>query len=132
MNIKKKILLAEDELILIKTYKLAFEDAGYEVKVVEKIDDTLATAKREKPNLIVLDLVFYNEHGQLSKEPGFNTLTSLMADKETKDIPVVIFTNLSESEEDKNKALELGAKEYITKIDAVPKDVVRRVEKWIK
>jgi len=129
---KKKILLVEDELILIKTYKLAFEQAGYEVKLAEKAEGALPIAKREKPNLIVLDLVFYNELGQLSKEPGFNALTSLVSDRETKDIPIVIFTNLSESEEDKNKAMALGAKEYITKIDAVPKDVVREVEKWIK
>ncbi|PIP17089.1 MAG: hypothetical protein COX44_01875 [Candidatus Portnoybacteria bacterium CG23_combo_of_CG06-09_8_20_14_all_37_13] len=132
MNIKKKILLVEDELILAKTYKLAFEQAGYEVKLVEKADEALTVAKREKPNLIVLDLVFYNEHGQLSKEPGFNALSSLMANRETKNIPVVIFTNLSESDDDQNKALAFGAKEYIAKIDAVPKDVVRKVEKWIR
>jgi len=127
---KKKIVLIEDELILIKTYKLAFEEAGYEVKVVEKAEKALKTVQIEKPNLIVLDLVFYNSHGQLSKEVGLTVLTTLHNHPETKDIPVIIFTNLSEN--DKDRAIKLGAKAYITKLDATPKDVIREVEKWIK
>ncbi|MFH1392149.1 MAG: response regulator [bacterium] len=127
---KKKVLLVEDELILTKTYKLAFEQAGYDVIIIEKAEMALKTAQREKPNLIVLDLVFYNSHGQLSKEPGFTALTALKKNTETKDIPVVIFTNLSEN--DRNRAIALGAQDYITKLEAVPKEVVHNVEKFIK
>lgn len=130
MNQKKKILFVEDEPILIKTYRLAFEQAGYDVKIIEKAEQALEAAKLEKPNLIVLDLVFYNSHGQLSKEPGFSALTSLHTNKETKEMPIVVFTNLSE--DDKDKAMTLGAKGYISKIDAVPKYVVQEMEKWVK
>lgn len=127
---KKKILLIEDELILIKTYKLALEEAGYEVRIVEKAEDALKTAQHEKPNLIVLDLVFYNSHGQLSKQVGLSVLADLHKHPATKHIPIVIFTNLSEN--DKERAMKLGAKAYITKLNATPKDVVREVEKWTR
>lgn len=126
----KKILLVEDEKNLIDIYELAFRKAGFQVAIINRPEKVVETVKAEKPNLIILDMVFYKKNGELSKELGFQALRNLQAHEETKKIPIIVFTNLSA--DDRASALELGAKEYITKAEAVPMEVVNRIKAWIK
>lgn len=126
----KKILLVEDEKTLINIYKLALTQAGYNLVIIERPDEAHETALKEKPDLILLDMVFYKPDGQLSKEPGFQALEKLQARPGTKGIPIIAFTNLSA--EDSDKAIQMGAKAYITKAEAVPREVIKEIERWIK
>ena len=83
----------------------------------------LKLARSKKPDLILLDLV-------LPKVHGFEVLKELKSDLGTKDIPIIVLTNL-EAIEDVNKAIELGAKTYLVKTQYNLEEVVEKVKKAI-
>jgi DNA-binding response OmpR family regulator len=116
----KTILFIEDEPNLQKTVGRFLEDEGYEVKSALDGELGLKIAKEFKPALILLDLI-------LPKKDGFETLKELKADPETKDIPVIILTNL-ETSDDVEKALSLGATNYLIKANYELSEVVKKIE----
>lgn len=83
----------------------------------------LRLAQTENPDLILLDLI-------LPKMDGFEVLSHLKEDQKTKEIPVIILTNL-ENMENINKALELGATTYLVKTQYQLEDIISKVEKAI-
>ncbi|NLY39989.1 MAG: response regulator [Firmicutes bacterium] len=103
----KKVLLVEDEQNIILGVRTCLDAAGYEVAVVENGEDALNFIAKEKPDLILLDLL-------LPKVDGFEVLKALRGDAATRDIPVVVLTARVE-EEDRQRALEAGANAYMTK-----------------
>jgi len=117
----KKILFVEDESALQKTFGDVLVQEGY--KVVSALDGEmgLKMAKTEKPNLILLDLI-------LPKMHGFEVLKELKEDETTKDIPIIVLTNL-ESMGDVEKALELGATTYLVKASYTLEEVVTKIKK---
>ncbi len=116
----QKILLVEDEPTLQKTLSLALNQEGYEVKNALDGEIGLKTAKEEKPDLILLDLI-------LPKMDGFEVLNELKKDSTTKDIPIIVLTNL-ESAQDIEKALSLGATTYLVKANYDLNDVIEKVK----
>lgn len=123
-KIMQTILIVEDEPTLQKALSIALEREGYEVKSALEGDAGLNLAKESKPNLILLDLI-------LPKIDGFEILAELKKDESTKEIPVIILTNL-ESSQDIEKALVLGAKTYLVKANYDLKDVIQKVKENIK
>jgi len=119
----EKILFIEDEAALQKTFGDVLSAEGFQV--VSAIDGEigLRLAESEKPNLIILDLI-------LPKLHGLEVLKGLKENKETKNIPVIILTNLGDME-NIEKALELGATTYMVKSDYTLDDVVEKVKKAI-
>jgi len=117
----KKILFIEDESALQKTFGEILKQEGYEMISALDGETGLRLAKSEKPNLILLDLI-------LPKIHGFDVLKKLKGDKETKDIPVIVLTNL-EKIEDVDKALELGATTYLIKAQYSLEEVVEKIKK---
>ena len=117
----KKILFIEDEAALQKTLSDVLEQEGY--KVVGALDGETGfnLAKTENPELILLDLV-------LPKKHGFEVLKMLKSDEATKDIPIIVLTNL-ESMGDIEKALELGATTYLVKASYTLEEVVSKIKK---
>lgn len=117
----KKILFVEDESALQKTFSDFLKQEGYDV--VSAMDGAagLEKARAEKPDLILLDLV-------LPKMHGFEVLQSLKEDAATKDIPIIVLTNL-ESMGDVEKALELGATTYLVKASYSLEEVVKKIKK---
>ena len=81
----------------------------------------LGLAKVKKPDLILLDLI-------LPKTSGFEVLRKLKEDDATKDIPVIVLTNL-ESIEDIEKALSLGTTTYLVKANYSLEEVLEKVKK---
>lgn len=118
------ILIVEDEPTLQKALSVALEREGYEIKSALEGELGLNLAKEVKPNLILLDLI-------LPKMDGFEILEALKKDEATKEIPVIILTNL-ESSQDIEKALVLGAKTYLVKANYDLKDVIQKVKENIK
>ena len=120
----KKILFIEDEEALQRTLGDILQREKYQV--VKALDGEIGVrlAKSEKPDLILLDLV-------LPKMHGFEVLKALKGDEETKDIPVLIMTNL-EKPEDVEKALDLGATTYLVKTRHGLEDVIEKVKKVLK
>jgi len=117
----KKILFIEDEYTLQKTFGEILKPEGYEVIPALDGEMGLRLAKNKKPDLILLDLI-------LPKVNGFEVLKKLKAEVETKDIPVIVLTNL-EGIGDIDKAIELGATTYLIKADYSLEEVVEKIKK---
>jgi len=120
----KKILFIEDEETLQRTFGDILQREKYEVVKALDGEIGLRLAKSEKPDLIILDLV-------LPKMHGFEVLKALKKNKETKDIPVLILTNL-ERPKDVEQALDLGATTYLVKTNYALEDVIDKVKKVLK
>lgn len=116
----KKILFIEDESALQKTFETAFKKEGFEMISALDGETGLKLAEKEKPDLILLDLI-------LPKIEGIEVLKKLKEDEKTKDIPVIVLTNLEDLEKIE-KAMELGAKAYLVKAEFSLQEVVDKVK----
>ena len=116
----KTILFIEDESALQKTFGEVLGQEGY--KIIPALDGEtgLNLAKTKNPDLILLDLI-------LPKIHGFDVLKKLKEIEETKNIPIIILTNL-EGVEDINKALEMGVTTYLVKAQYSLEEVVEKVK----
>jgi DNA-binding response OmpR family regulator len=103
----KKVLLVEDEKNIILGVRTCLDAVGYDVEIVEDGEEALNAVRRDKPDLILLDLL-------LPKLDGFEVLKVLKDDPATVKIPVIVLTAKAE-EEDRQRALDLGADNYMTK-----------------
>jgi CheY-like chemotaxis protein len=117
----KKILLIEDDNFLVEMYKTKFEREGYEIVTAMNGGEGLERAVKEKPDLILLDMV-------LPEKDGYEVLDELKGDKETKDIPVIILSNLGQNGEVK-KGKEKGAEDYFIKSNFTPGQLVDKINK---
>ena len=120
----KKILFVEDESALQKTFLEVLSQEGYQMVSALDGENGLRLARSEKPDLKLLDLI-------LPKLHGFEVLKVLKEDPKTKDIPVIVLTNL-ESTSDVEKALELGATTYLVKASYALEDVVKKIKDALK
>ena len=116
----KTILFIEDESGLQKTFGDFLRTEGYEMISALDGETGLRLVKTEKPDLILLDLI-------LPKVHGFEALKQLKEDPETKEIPVIVLTNLEEVE-DVEKAIELGATTYLVKANYTLEEVISKVK----
>jgi DNA-binding response OmpR family regulator len=121
---QSKILLIEDEEILSKMYFLKFSKEGFETILAKDGEEGLKLAKEEKPDVILLDII-------LPKLDGFSILKSLKEDVSTRDIPVLLLSNLGQ-DEDVKKGLSLGAVDYLIKANYTPTQVVEKVKRVIE
>ena len=119
----KTILFIEDESALQKTFEEVLKQEGYEMISALDGEIGLRLAKEKKPDLILLDLI-------LPKIHGFEVLKDLKADVKTKDIPVIVLTNL-EGVEDVEKAIEAGATTYLVKAQYSLEDVIDKIKKTL-
>lgn len=119
-----QILIIEDESALQKTLGDTLNKEGY--KVIKALDGEigLRQAKSELPDLIILDLI-------LPKMNGFEVLKALKEDPNTKNIPVIIQTNL-ETMDDIERALEGGASTYLVKSNYSLGEVLQKVKQTLK
>jgi len=104
---KKKILLVDDEVDLVKTIQFSLELEGYKVLVSYNGEDALAQARKENPDLILLDLM-------LPKLDGYKVCRLLKFDEQYKHIPILMLTAKTQ-QKDRLLGMETGADEYITK-----------------
>lgn len=120
----KKILLIEDEPALQETLGGFLKSAGF--NVVSAFDGLsgVEMAKKEKPDIVLLDLI-------LPKKNGFEVLIDIKKNPATSAVPVVVLTNL-ESAEDVDRALEGGASAYLVKTNYRLEDVLEKVKNLLK
>lgn len=119
MDIKKKILLVEDDGALAGVYQSRLELEGFEVKHVANGEEALSMAVDFRPDLIVLDAM-------MPKIDGFDVLDILKNTPETMNVRVIMLTALSQPK-DKLRAESLGADDYLVKSQVVISDVVDRI-----
>lgn len=118
---KIRILLIEDEEMLANMYEVKFKNEGFELDKALDGAEGLEKAKTDKPDFILLDII-------MPKMDGFSVLKALKEDETTKDVPVMLLTNLGQ-EEDIEKGKELGAVGYLVKANITPSEVVAEVKK---
>lgn len=121
MENRTRIVYIEDEPFFAKTMSQLLADAGYPTEIAEDGEKGLALVKNVKPDLILLDLV-------LPKLDGKEVLKQLKADRDLKDIPVMVLSNLS-AEADQKEAEKLGAEGFFVKAMTLPSVVVTAVQK---
>ena len=120
---KTKVLLVEDDLMIVEMYKMRFEEEGYAVLVTDKGSEAIEIAEKEKPDIILLDVI-------LPEVDGFTVLQKLKNDIKTKEIPILLLTNLGQ-ESDKEKGLQMGAADYFIKAQHTPVEVIQKIKELI-
>lgn len=120
----RKILLIDDDEVLVDLYKTKFEQEGFEMFTALKGEEGLQIAKEKTPDLIVLDIL-------LPDGNGISFLKRIREDSETASILVVAFSNLNDPET-KKSALELGAKDYLLKANITPTELVKKIREYLK
>lgn len=119
----KTILIIDDDPFISGIYKAKLDQLGYETIIAKDGLEGLKIARIFLPTLIILDLV-------LPRLDGFELLRFFKKNKTLKGIPVVVSSNLSERK-DLEKALSLGAREYLIKAHYTPTEVVAKIENLI-
>ncbi|USN96293.1 MAG: response regulator [Candidatus Nomurabacteria bacterium] len=114
-----KILLVEDDKSLREIYGVRLLAEGYDIVSAGDGEEALAMAIKEKPHLIISDVM-------MPKISGFDMLDILRSTTETRDIKVIMMTALS-SEDQRSRGEQLGADKYLVKSQVGIEDVVRTV-----
>jgi CheY-like chemotaxis protein len=122
--IKPRILLVEDDSLILKAMTLQFTSAGFLVKSTKDGGRALQILSTWIPTAIILDIL-------MPKVNGYTLLSKIKADPRLKGIPVLIASNLS-SEQDLAKGYGLSAAEFIVKSDLDLKDLVSKTNYYIK
>lgn len=118
-----KILLVEDDQLLVRLYQKKFTKEGFAVVTARDGSEGVVRAQNEQPDIILLDLM-------MPKASGFDMLQVLQGSPQLKNIPVVILTNLS-SDVEEERARSLGATDYLVKANNPPDVVVDRVKELL-
>jgi len=119
-----KILLVDDDPILIEMYKLKFEHAGFEVETAADGQDALNKIRNIKPDLVLLDLL-------LPKISGKTLFDKIRFDSELKQVPVVILSNI-DNPSIKTELLKNGVKGYLVKSELLPDQIVARTKEILE
>jgi DNA-binding response OmpR family regulator len=120
---RKKILVVDDEAPIREIYNKEFSAAGFDVVLAADGEEGLLKAGEEMPNLILLDIM-------LPKMSGIDVLKSLKKNSLTKEIPVLLLTNLGEETIIK-EGFSLGANGYLLKVSYTPAQVIEECRKFL-
>lgn len=112
-----KVLLVEDDPLVLRMYERAFTLADFIVMTASDGTIVFETIKLNRPNVVVLDVMMPNFN-------GLETLEELKGDVATRGIPIIM---LSAYDDDEiiEKAMQLGAAKYLVKNRVEPKDIVK-------
>lgn len=118
---KKRILIIEDDPMLLEMYRDKLKIEGFRVSTVSDGKKALTRAK-QGADLILLDIL-------LPGLNGFEILKRLKSEEQTQSVPVIVITNIGNelSDRDKKLALSLGADDFMIKALNTPNDIVTRI-----
>ncbi len=119
----KKILVVDDEIIIVSPTKITLKQEGYEVIVASNGEDGYKKAKKEKPDLILLDVM-------MPVLDGWQTLKLLKSNQETAKIPVVMCT-VKDKLGDIEKGFSLGVNGYLVKPFNI-EELIRKVKEILQ
>jgi len=123
MEIKKKILLVEDDQSLAEVYRSRLEMEGFEVIVVHDGEIAIGEIINHRPDLVILDAM-------LPKISGFDLLDIMRTTPEIMNVRIIMLTALSQSN-DRERAESLGVDAYLVKSQITIGDVVNSVRKHL-
>ena len=119
-----KIMLVEDDAILVEMYQAKFEMEGHEIVVATNGQEALNLLEGYTPDILLLDIL-------MPKMNGFHVLKEIKKQPTLRSIPVILLTNLGEAQVDMNQELAraLGVHDYLIKSHHTPDEVVEKVMK---
>jgi DNA-binding response OmpR family regulator len=118
---EKKILIIEDEESLLDMYKSRFEKAGYQVLTANDGKSGIEIIQKQRPDLVILDIL-------MPEMDGYETIKKIRKNAQIKKIPILVLSNLGQPDEI-NKALKLGADDYVVKTEVTPTELFNKVER---
>lgn len=116
-----KILIIEDDMVLVKMYQKKLQHEGFEVEVAYSGGEGLAKLGQNKADLILLDIM-------MPAIDGFAVIKEIRKDEETRSIPIIILTNLGTTEIFIEEAKRLGIKDYLVKYKTSQDQLVEKVK----
>jgi len=116
----KKILIVDDEDLVVKALSSKLVAEGFLVDAAYDGEEALLKVQKEKPDLILLDII-------MPKLDGVSVLKKLKASDETKDIPIIILTNLYDDEK-MAEVLRVGNTDYLIKVEHPINEIIRKVK----
>ena len=119
----KRILIVEDEEIMLDLLQRKLKTHGYEVLVARDGEEGLKSIKEEKPDLIIMDLV-------MPKMDGFMVMEEIQKDEDLKKIPLIVVSNSGQPVE-LNRVKDLGAKDWLIKTEFNPQELVEKIKKQL-
>ena len=121
---KKKILIVEDDNFVAEVYFAKLTEMGYEAILAQNGEEGIATLKKDKIDMILLDIL-------MPIMNGMEMLEEIKKRGEWKNIPVILLTNVGEKESIQ-KVREMGVKNYLIKSHFTPAEVIEKIESVFK
>lgn len=119
----KKILIIEDDAFLQGLASRKLQSQGYDISIAADSEEGFKVLEENIPDMILLDLLLPNID-------GFEFLEKIRASENWKDIPVIVFSNLSE-EKDIKRATDLGVKEYMVKANFTLDELTNKIKGFL-
>ena len=117
-----KVLIVEDNKVLLNSLRVKLENSGYEVITAEDGDEAIASLKA-KPDAVLLDIL-------LPQKSGFEVLEEINKRPELKKVTVIIISNSGQNVE-VDRAKRLGAKDFLVKADFTPQEVLDKLANFL-
>lgn len=121
---KKKILIIEDDDHVSKVYQVKFMKEGYNTVFINNGEEAVEKIAAEKPDLIILDLM-------MPRKDGFVILEEIKKEPNLPKIPILVLSNLGQ-QSDKDRALGLGANEYMVKVNFSMQEVIEKAKSFLQ
>lgn len=118
-----RVLIVEDDKFLREMLVRKLFEAGFEVESAIDAPAAFALLGEKKPEVVLLDIM-------LPGEDGFSILGKIRADEATKELPVIILSNLGQ-QEDVTKALELGATDFMVKANFTIDEIIKKLHEFL-
>lgn len=119
-----KILLIDDDQFFQKFYSTKLTENGYSVSIAQNGEDGVEMMKKERFDLLLLDLV-------MPKMDGFEVLKTLSKDEGLRNMPVIVFSTLG-MDNDIEEAKKLGAKDYVSKRFSDFEELLNKIRSFLK
>ena len=119
----RKILFIEDEEELAEMYQKKFQEQGFEMILAFTAKQGIEKAKKEKPDIILLDIL-------LPTENGISFLGKMRKEPEIADIPVIALSNYDQPKT-KAEAFGFGVKAYLIKTGFTPTTLLKEIKKYL-
>lgn len=119
---KRKIMIVEDDPLLLKMYETKFTTEGYIVLKAADGEEGLKAALTNHPDFMIVDVM-------MPRLSGIDMLVELRKDQWGAQVPVIVLSNLSEQQDEKTQ--KLGIKEYLIKANFTPAELVQKVKTYL-
>lgn len=117
-----KVLIVEDNEVLLRSLLVKLENNGYEVIVAEDGNEAIALLEKN-PDAVLLDIL-------LPHKSGFEVLEEINKRPELEKVTVIIISNSGQNVE-VDRAKRLGAKDFLVKADFTPQEVLEKLIKYV-